>query len=112
MIDNAEGYFLTRPAMDWFYEHYLGDDDKSNPYAAPIKGDAGGLPPALVITAEFDPLRDEGNAYAQHLAAAGVTATASCYDGMIHGFFSMTTVLDKAKTAQAEAARALRRAFA
>jgi acetyl esterase len=65
------------------------------------------LPPALVITAEYDPLRDEGNDYGHRLQRAGVPATVTCYEGMIHGFFSMTSMLDKAKDAQAQAVRAL-----
>ena len=74
--------------------------------------DLSRLPPALVITAGFDPLRDEGKAYADALAAAGVAVTYSCYDGMIHGFFMMGGVMDAANRAVAEAAGALARAFA
>ncbi|MEO8694830.1 MAG: alpha/beta hydrolase [Acidimicrobiales bacterium] len=108
MIDNGDGYFLTSAAMDWFYGHYLaGDDDRAHHFAAPIRAELTGLPPALVITAEYDPLRDEGNDYARLLQAAGVPTTSTCYAGMIHGFFSMTSILDKAKDAQAQAVRAL-----
>ena len=112
--DNANGYSLTLDTMKWYWNHYLANDaDASNPYAAPMQAkDLAGLPPALVITAEFDPLRDEGNAYADRLQAAGVTTTCSCYDGMIHGFFGMPAVMDKGKQAIAEAAGALKRAFA
>ncbi len=86
--------------------------DASNPYAAPlVTQDLGGLPPALVITAECDPLCDEGAAYARRLQAAGVLTTYSCYDGMIHGFFGMPAVLDKGKRAVADAATALQKAF-
>lgn len=111
MIDNAQDYFLTRDAMEWFYTHYVNEEDKAHHHAAPIRADLAGLPPALVITAEFDPLRDEGNEYGRRLQQAGVPATVSCYGGMIHGFFSMTAIIDKAKDAQAQAARALRAAL-
>jgi acetyl esterase len=111
--DNANGYFLTAESMRWFYDHYAGDADRSHTYMAPIKeADLSGLPPALVITAEFDPLRDEGEAYAQRLRDAGVPAESVRYDGQIHGFFSMTSVIDRAKDAQAAAAAALRGALA
>jgi acetyl esterase len=112
-VENASGYFLTTESMRWFYDHYAGDADRSERYIAPIKeADLSGLPPALVITAEFDPLRDEGEAYAQRLRDAGVPAESVRYDGQIHGFFSMTSVLDRAKDAQAAAAAALRGALA
>ena len=69
------------------------------------------MPPALIITAEFDPLRDEGEAYGEKLRAAGVPVTVTRYDGMIDGFFTMTGVLDQGKKAVAEASAALRKAF-
>ena len=110
---NADGYSLTTDGMKWFWDHYLSNDaDAGNPYAAPSAAkDLNGLPPALVITAEFDPLRDEGEAYAQRLKAAGVVTTSSRYDGMIHGFFGMPAVIDKGKQAISEASSALRVAF-
>jgi acetyl esterase len=111
--ENASGYFLTAESMHWFYDHYAGDADRSHPYLAPIKAaDLSNLPPALVITAEFDPLRDEGEAYAAALREAGVPAESVRYDGQIHGFFSMTTMIERAKDAQAAAASALRGALA
>lgn len=112
--DNGSGYGLTLDTMNWYWNHYLANEaDAANPYAAPLQAkDLAGLPPALVITAEFDPLRDEGKAYAERLQAGGVTAIYSCYDGMIHGFFGMSAVVDKGKQAIAEAAGALKRAFA
>src|SRR6185369_11014101 len=92
--ENAEGYFLTKDAMVWFWNHYLrGDGDRANPYASPLRAkDLKGLPPATVITAEYDPLRDEGEAYGARLKAAGVPTRVTRYDGMIHGFFGMTDV--------------------
>ncbi len=110
----AEGYGLTRDGMQWFWEHYLRSAaDANNSYAAPfLAQDLSNLPPALVLTAECDPLCDEGAAYAQRLTAAGIATTYSCYPGMIHGFFAMPTLLDKGKQAVAEACAALRQAFA
>jgi acetyl esterase len=111
---NAEGYGLSLDSMRWYWDHYLQNPaDASNPYAAPLVAqDLKGVPPALVITAEYDPLCDEGEAYARRLQAAGVPTTCSRYDGMIHGFFGMSAVLDKGKQAVAEACAALRQAFA
>jgi acetyl esterase len=113
MTENAEGYFLSQDVMVWFYDCYVTDDaHRSNPYAAPITSpDLAGLPPALVITGEFDPLRDEGEAYGKRLAEAGVPTTVTRYDGMIHGFFSMDLVLHQGKDAQAQASAALREAL-
>ena len=113
IAENAEGYFLTSPMMGWFWGHYMGDRDRTDPRASPLHApDAAlaGLPPALVITAEYDPLRDEGEAYAARLADAGVDVTATRYDGVIHGFFSMGDVVPEGKAAVDEAAEALRRA--
>lgn len=107
---NSDGYSLTKDAMVWFWNHYLRDEaDASNPYASPMKySDLSGLPPALVITAEFDPLCSEGEAYAQRLQAAGVSTEYTCYEGMIHGFFGMSAALDSGKQAIAQAGEALR----
>jgi acetyl esterase len=101
-----EGYFLTRAAMDWFTGHYLPSADLArHPEVSPLLApDLRGLPPALVITAEFDPLRDEGEAYAQRLRQAGVPVTVSRYPGMIHGFVSMRGVLTGGRQAIHEAA--------
>ena len=111
---NAEGYLLTRVGMEWLWKQYLArDEDGREPYASPMRAaDLGNLPPALIITAEYDPLRDEGEAYAERLRDAGVPVTLSRYDGMIHGFFRRTAEFDKAKVAVAEVAHALKRAFA
>jgi len=117
MDENAEGFFLTREAMFWFRGHYLGDDSSliEDPRVSPLLAAADaleGLPPALVITAEYDPLRDEGEQYGQALQAAGVDTTITRYDGMIHGFFSMREMLPDAAVAVDEATEALRKAFA
>jgi acetyl esterase len=113
--DNGEGYLLTASAMEWFYEQYLGDADPEDPLVSPIYApadDLAGLPPALVITAEFDPLRDEGEAYALRLEQAGVPVKASRYDGQLHGFFGLAGVMDAGKAAVQEASAALREALA
>jgi len=112
--ENAEEYLLTLDAMVWFQNHYLRSPaDGSNPMASPLRADnLRGLPPAMVITAEFDPLRDEGEAYAVRLQEAGVPITLKRYDGMIHGFLSLGTVLEQGKRAIEDAAAALRTACA
>jgi acetyl esterase len=111
--ENATGYLLETDDMAWFWGHYLGSDgDGASAYASPLRAkDFRGLPPAFVITAEFDPLRDEGEAYAKRLQADGVPTTLKRYDGMIHGFFGMSAIMDKAKQAVADACAALRTAF-
>ncbi|MDP7201750.1 MAG: alpha/beta hydrolase [Dehalococcoidia bacterium] len=110
---NGEGYGITRDSMKWYWDLYLTEDaDASNPYAVPLlANDLSGLPPALVITAEFDPLCDEGEAYAQRLQEAGVAVTYSRYDGMIHGFFGMPAFIDRGRIAVGEASAALKAAF-
>jgi acetyl esterase len=112
--DNAEGYFLTTQAMKWFWRQYLADAaEAENPYASPLRAkDLSGLPPGLCITAEFDPLRDEGEAYAAKLRKAGAQVATSRYDGMFHGFFGMGALLDQGRQAVAQASAALRKALA
>ena len=112
--ENADGYQLTRDTMIWYWNHYLASDaDAANPYAAPLQAaDLSGLPPALVLTAEYDPLRDEGEAYAAALQAAGVPTECVRYDGLIHGFFGMFAAVDQARQAVERSAAALRKAFA
>lgn len=112
--ENAEGYGLGKRDMVWFGSHYLQDNgDRDNPLASPLAAPSlKGLPPALVVTAEYDPLRDEGEAYGRKLQADGVLTTITRYDGMIHGFFTRAAVTDRSKDAIEEAAAALRGAFA
>ena len=84
--ENAEGLFLTGDDMTWFRSLYVGDHDLADPRVSPlIAADLSGLPPAVVITAEFDPLRDDGEAYAEALEAAGVPVRKRRFDGLIHG---------------------------
>ena len=111
---NAQGYLLTKERMEFYWDAYLGSPAEGcHPYASPLRApDLRGLPPALVITAEFDPLRDEGEAYAARLTEAGVAARVSRWDGMIHAFFSMGAVIEETRLVRSEAARALRSAFA
>jgi len=112
--ENADGYFLSTVAMRWFWNHYVSDQaTRANPYASPIMArDLGGLPPALVVTAEFDPLRDEGEAYAAAMREAGTSVRLERYAGQIHGFFGMTGILDAARSAFDDAAGEVRRALA
>lgn len=90
-LENAEGYFLTADTMAWFGAQYLGDQapDVTDPRLSPRHGDLTGLPPAVVVTAQFDPLRDDGDAYAAALAEAGVHVDHRRFDGLIHGFVDM-----------------------
>ena len=112
--DNAEGYLLTKDSMVWFWDHYLRNaDDSNDPKASPLRAaDLAGLPPALVVTAEFDPLRDEGEAYAQRLAGAGVPTEYQRLDGQIHGIFWLGGAVGAGRTLLSDVAAALRAAFA
>ena len=113
-IENAEGYGMTREAATWFYEQYLpGESQASHPHAAPLYApDLGGLPPALVVTAEYDVLRDEGELYVERLRAAGVPALLSCYAGMHHRFAEMIGILHQAEQARDEMCAWLRETLA
>jgi acetyl esterase len=111
-VENGTGYLLDTDAMTWFLENYLAGADPLHPDASPIHvEDLSGLPPALVVTAEFDPLRDEGEAYAARLREAGVKVTTSRYDGMIHGFYGLDSLFDSAKKATSETTMAVRDAL-
>jgi acetyl esterase len=109
-LENADGYFLTRSAMIWYWDQYVPDPSRrADPDAAPLRAPSlAGLPPAVVMTAEYDPLRDEGEAYARRLADAGVPVRRLHYDGMIHGFLRRHHLLSRGKTALAEVGQALR----
>lgn len=111
---NASGYYLTLEAMHWFWQHYLNNSASAeSTYASPLRAfDLRSLPPALVVTAEFDPLRDQGEAYALRLQKAGVPVTCKRYDGMIHCFLSFASRLKRAKDGLEEVTEVLRGAFA
>lgn len=112
--EENDGYILTKAVRQEVYDQYVPDDvDRRNPYVSPLWAkDLKHLPPALVITGEFDPLRDEGEAYAARLKKAGVPVVTTRYKGMIHGFFQMAGVLDAGKKVINQTAAALRAAFA
>jgi acetyl esterase len=109
----AQGYFLTKPLLDYFWGHYLArPEDGRNPHASPIRAESlAGLPPAMVITAECDPIRDQGEAYAQRLRESGVAVTVKRYEGAIHAFFNLAGIVDSGKQAIDDAGQALRAAL-
>jgi acetyl esterase len=110
--DNAAGYVLTRADMHWFYACYFGEADGADWRISPLHApDLQGVAPAVVITAEFDPLRDEGNAYARRLEEAGVPVVHLPYDGMIHAFFGLSGVFDASRDALQRVSAELSRAF-
>ena len=111
---NAEGYGLTRDTMKWFWGHYLRDPSEgTHPHASPLRApDLSGLAPALVITAEYDPLRDEGELYAARLRTTGVPIVLSRYNGVNHGFMFWVGIVDKAGAAMNEACKWLCGVFA
>jgi acetyl esterase len=109
----SQGYMLTREAMAWYWDQYVPRAGaRRDPYVAPLRArDLSGLPPALVVTAEYDVLRDEAEAYARRLAEVGVPTRLVRYDGLIHGFLRRTAMFDRARAALEEIAAALRGAL-
>jgi acetyl esterase len=103
----GEGYYNPRPALQWYWDQYVPSPaDRGHPYAAPLSADLSGLPPAVLVTAGHDPLRDEGIAFGDALRDAGVPTTHRHYEGGVHGFMTMP-VLDLAQQARTQAGRDL-----
>jgi acetyl esterase len=111
--DFADGFMLTRDSMRWFIAHYLkGEHEALDWRVSPLRASSlASLPPALIVTAGFDPLRDEGEAYARKLREAGVRVDAVCYGGMIHGFAGMGRLIESGNRAVSHIASSLRQAF-
>jgi acetyl esterase len=110
--ENGEGYFLYSEDIRWFWDHYLAGHDRRDPLVSPIYvPDLAGLPPAYVVTTEYDPLRDEGEAYALLLDQAGVSTARRRWDGEMHAFFTAGDVYAASQPATEEAAAALRAAL-
>jgi acetyl esterase len=112
-LENAEGYLLTRAAMAWYWDQYVPDEaQRLDPDASPLRAaDLSGLPPTLILTAGYDPLRDEAEAYGHKLGEAGVPVTLSRYSGMFHGFLRRHAQLAQGKAALTQIAEALRKAL-
>ena len=111
-VENAEGYFLDLDTMAWFHQQYVGhlpDVDIADPRLSPLHGDLAGLAPAVVVVAEFDPLRDDGLAYAAALAEADVPVDVRTYPGLIHGFVDMGRHSTAAQQALEEACALFRK---
>jgi acetyl esterase len=111
--DFGDGYMLTRDSMRWFIAHYLTSKDDAHDWrVSPLRAPSlAGLPPALIVTAGFDPLRDEGEAYAGRLRDAGNMVDYVCYGGMVHGFMGMGKLLDTTGRAIAHVGASLRQAL-
>jgi acetyl esterase/lipase len=108
---NAEGYGLTAAVMKWFWDHYVDPAERHDPKASPLRGDLSNLPPTLIVTAEFDPLHDEGLAYAEALTAAGVPIRHLSARGHVHNSLPMVDVVLSGAALRAEIADALRGFF-
>lgn len=103
MVDNASGYFLSATDMAWFWDQFVPPEHRSNPYAVPARAtDLTGVAPAHIQTAEYDPLRDEGEEWARRLTDAGTSATMTRFDGAVHGFVSRWEQMAGALAAHAE----------
>jgi acetyl esterase len=113
-VDFATGYGMTADAMRFFFTQYVPDPSRlDDPYLLPSRApDLSGLPPALVLTAEYDVLRDEGEAFARRLSEAGVAVDITRYAGQIHGFYGLYTDLPASPRSHAEVAAYLRGIFA
>ena len=112
MVENGEGLFLTADDMVWFWDHFVPSNERLNPYAVPARAaDLSGCAPAYVQTAEYDPLRDEGEHYAARLRSAGVEVDVTRYPGVVHGFVSRWHVMARAADAHDDLANALVAAF-
>jgi acetyl esterase len=113
-IENGEGFGLSTDGMMWFWDQYAPSaEDREKPYASPILADSlDRLPPAFVVAAQYDPLRDEGEAYAARLREHGVEAQFQCCDGLLHGFLSTHPYSSRSREVIETSAAALRRAFA
>lgn len=111
--DFGDGYLLTRDGMRWFFDQYLASKDQAADWrVSPLRAKSlAGVAPALIVTAGFDPLRDEGEAYAGKLRAAGVRVDYICYGGMIHGFMPMGRLIDTGNRAVSHVAASLREAL-
>jgi acetyl esterase len=110
--ENAKGYFLELESMEWFMGHYIRDDERADPLASPaLHPNLADLPPCFITTCEFDPLRDQGEAYGAALRANGVAAENKRYDGLIHGAVNMTGVLDGGRNMVSDVAARLRAAL-
>ncbi len=109
--DNGDGYVLTAPLMGWFWDHYADPTTRSDPRVSPLGGNLSNLPPAVVVTAEFDPLRDEGTAYAEALAAAGVPVRHVKARGQVHTSVTMVDVVLSGAPVRAQMAKALKEFF-
>jgi acetyl esterase/lipase len=110
--ENAEGYVLTKPLMQWFWDHYAGPADRLDPRASPLRAeDLSGLPPAVIVTAELDPLRDEGVAYAGALERAGVPTRRLHARGHTHTSLTMVDVVGSGEGLRATMADALQGFF-
>ena len=107
-VDNADGYILTEGLMAWFFDHYTDADDRTDPRVAPIRGDLSGLPPAFIATCEFDPLHDDGVAYADALASAGTQVTHHDCPGQLHTSLPAVGVIATAEPHRVAIAEAIR----
>jgi len=111
--ENAEGYVLTRPLMDWFFEHYVSEADRADPRVAPLRASSlANLPPAIVVTAQLDPLRDEGQAYAEAMSAAGVPVEHIAARGHTHTSLTMIDVVASGVPVREQMAESLRKLLA